>query len=163
MLGKMGNFMRKRFRKLIALEIPRNIQGTLIFHGKKLWKIDSWSMSVRLLCSQSEAIACARRCRSSRLTGWWTRKEESEKMEGQGGGKAQGVADPKKDFHAPLKIGTTALRRTPECRTPECWTTQCRMRRNAECQMPNAEQLKLKEIAGTLKILLPNVSWPNLT
>jgi hypothetical protein len=29
-----------------------------------------------------EAIACARRCQSSRLTGWRTRKELSEKMEG---------------------------------------------------------------------------------
>jgi hypothetical protein len=24
---------------------------------------------------KSEAIACARRCRSSRLAGWWTQKE----------------------------------------------------------------------------------------
>jgi hypothetical protein len=28
---------------------------------------------------KSEAIACARRCRSSRLTRWWTQKESSEK------------------------------------------------------------------------------------
>jgi hypothetical protein len=42
---------------------------------------------------KSEAIA--RRCRSSRLTGWWTQKELSERMEGQGGGEAQGVADQK--------------------------------------------------------------------
>jgi hypothetical protein len=28
---------------------------------------------------KSEAIACARRCRSSRLTRWWTQKEYSEK------------------------------------------------------------------------------------
>jgi hypothetical protein len=28
------------------------------------------------------------------LTGWWTIKESSEKMEGRGGGDAQGVADP---------------------------------------------------------------------
>jgi hypothetical protein len=28
---------------------------------------------------KSEAVACARRCRSSQLTGWWTPKEESEK------------------------------------------------------------------------------------
>jgi hypothetical protein len=31
---------------------------------------------------KSEAIACARRCRSHRLAGWWTQKEYSEKMEG---------------------------------------------------------------------------------
>jgi hypothetical protein len=33
---------------------------------------------------RSEAIACARRYRSSRLTGLWTQKELSEKMEGRG-------------------------------------------------------------------------------
>jgi hypothetical protein len=27
----------------------------------------------------SEAIACARRCRSSQLTGWWTRKNNQKK------------------------------------------------------------------------------------
>jgi hypothetical protein len=43
---------------------------------------------------KSEAIESARRCWSSRLTGWWTRKEKLEKMEGQGGGKAQGVTAP---------------------------------------------------------------------
>jgi hypothetical protein len=47
-----------------------------------------------------EAIACARRCRSSRLTRWWTQKEQSEKMEGQGGVEAQGVADPKKCLYS---------------------------------------------------------------
>jgi hypothetical protein len=31
------------------------------------------------------------------LTGWWRRKELSEKMEGGGGGEAQGVADQKKN------------------------------------------------------------------
>jgi hypothetical protein len=45
---------------------------------------------------KSKAIACAKRCQSSRLTGCWAREEQSEKMEGQGGGEAQGVADPKK-------------------------------------------------------------------
>jgi hypothetical protein len=38
----------------------------------------------------------ARRCRSSRLTRWWTKKNNLKKMEGQGGGEAQGVADPQK-------------------------------------------------------------------
>jgi hypothetical protein len=38
---------------------------------------------------KSEAIACARRCRSSWLTAWWTRKELLEKMEGQEEGEAQ--------------------------------------------------------------------------
>jgi hypothetical protein len=42
---------------------------------------------------KSEAIACARRCRPSRLTRWWTKKNNWKKMEGRGGGKAQGVAD----------------------------------------------------------------------
>jgi hypothetical protein len=32
------------------------------------------------------------------LTEWWTRKELYEKMEGRGGGEAQGVADPKKSI-----------------------------------------------------------------
>jgi hypothetical protein len=45
---------------------------------------------------KSEAIACARRCQSSRSTGWWTRKEQLEKMESKGGGEAQGVPDPPK-------------------------------------------------------------------
>jgi hypothetical protein len=36
-----------------------------------------------------------RRCRSSRLKGWSTQEEQLGKMEGQGGGEAQGVADPK--------------------------------------------------------------------
>jgi hypothetical protein len=45
---------------------------------------------------KSEATACARRYRSSRLTGWWIRKELSGKMEGPGGEEAQGVADPPK-------------------------------------------------------------------
>jgi hypothetical protein len=44
---------------------------------------------------KSEAIAFIRRCRSSLLTGWWTQKEKSEKMEGQGEGEAQRAADPK--------------------------------------------------------------------
>jgi hypothetical protein len=44
----------------------------------------------------SLCVACARRCRSSRLAGWWTQKELSEKMEDQGGGETQGVADPPK-------------------------------------------------------------------
>jgi hypothetical protein len=43
---------------------------------------------------KSEAIACARRCRSSQLTGWWTRKEKYEKIGDQGEGEAQEVADP---------------------------------------------------------------------
>jgi hypothetical protein len=30
---------------------------------------------------KSEAIACVSRCRSSQLTGWWTRKELSEKKQ----------------------------------------------------------------------------------
>jgi hypothetical protein len=38
---------------------------------------------------KSGAIACARSCRSSWLTGWWTRKEQLEKIKGQGGGEAQ--------------------------------------------------------------------------
>jgi hypothetical protein len=43
----------------------------------------------------SEAVACARRCRLSQITGWWTQKELSEKMDGRGGGgEAQGVAAP---------------------------------------------------------------------
>jgi hypothetical protein len=46
----------------------------------------------------SEAIACARRCRASPLTRWWTQKEYSEKMEGQGDGEALRVADPKKNL-----------------------------------------------------------------
>jgi hypothetical protein len=34
-----------------------------------LWEYCHWTM-------KSEAIVCARRCRSSRVTGWWwTRKE----------------------------------------------------------------------------------------
>jgi hypothetical protein len=44
---------------------------------------------------KSEAIAFARRCRSSQLKGWWTRKKIG-KMEVRGGGEAQGVADPPK-------------------------------------------------------------------
>jgi hypothetical protein len=36
--------------------------------------------------------------RSSWLTGRWTRKEYSEKMEGQGRGEAQGVSDKKSSF-----------------------------------------------------------------
>jgi hypothetical protein len=40
---------------------------------------------------KSEAIECARRCHSTWLTEWRTGKEQSEKMEGQGGGEAQGV------------------------------------------------------------------------
>jgi hypothetical protein len=52
---------------------------------------------------KSEAIVCARRCRSSRLTGWWIQKRtRGGKMEGRGGGgEAQGVAPPpqkKKSF-----------------------------------------------------------------
>jgi hypothetical protein len=31
-------------------------------------------------------------------TRWWAWKESSEKMEGQGGGEAQGVIDPTKDI-----------------------------------------------------------------
>jgi hypothetical protein len=45
---------------------------------------------------KSEAIAHARRCRSSRLTRWWTQKRIIRKMEGRGGEEAQGVADPPK-------------------------------------------------------------------
>jgi hypothetical protein len=59
-----------------------------------MYKISKFVYSVRNAGRQT--IACARRCRSSWLTGWWTQKEQAEKMEGQGGGEAQGVADPKK-------------------------------------------------------------------
>jgi hypothetical protein len=47
---------------------------------------------------KSEDIACARRYKSSRLTGWWTQKESSEKMGAQGGGEAQCVAEPQKEL-----------------------------------------------------------------
>jgi hypothetical protein len=55
-----------------------------------------------------EAIACARSCRSSRLTRWWTQNRIIGIMEGQGGGEAQGVADPPKNipplmFHITLE------------------------------------------------------------
>jgi hypothetical protein len=50
---------------------------------------------------KSEVIACARRFRSSRYQGGGS-KRIIGKMEGRGGGEAQGVADPpppkKKDF-----------------------------------------------------------------
>jgi hypothetical protein len=42
-----------------------------------------------------EAIACARRCRSSRLTGWWTRKEQSEKWRAEEEEKHEGSLTPK--------------------------------------------------------------------
>jgi hypothetical protein len=49
---------------------------------------------------KSEAIACTRRCRSFQLTGWWRVVDPKgiigAKMEGRGGGGAQGVADPQK-------------------------------------------------------------------
>jgi hypothetical protein len=45
------------------------------------------------MTEKSEAIACARRWGSSRLTGWWTRKEKSETMEGRGGVDAKGVIE----------------------------------------------------------------------
>jgi hypothetical protein len=43
---------------------------------------------------KSEAIARSRRCWSSWLTRRWTHKRIFEKMEGQGGGEAQGGTDP---------------------------------------------------------------------
>jgi hypothetical protein len=44
---------------------------------------------------KSEAIAFPKRWRSSQLAGWWTKKKNHQKkMEGQGVGEAQGVADP---------------------------------------------------------------------
>jgi hypothetical protein len=48
------------------------------------------------LCILTEKLEA--RCRSSRLTGWWTQKEQWEKMEGRREGDAQGVADPPKMY-----------------------------------------------------------------
>jgi hypothetical protein len=44
------------------------------------------------------SFACARRCRSSWLTGWWIRNRIIWKIEGRGGGEAQGVTDPPKNL-----------------------------------------------------------------
>jgi hypothetical protein len=62
--------------------------------GQLLKRTFSWRKNCHTTV-KSEAIACARRCRSSWLTGWWTRKRRIKKMEEQGGEEAQGVADPK--------------------------------------------------------------------
>jgi hypothetical protein len=45
---------------------------------------------------KSEAIACARRCWSSRLTGWWTRKEKQKKWRAQKEERHKGLLTPKK-------------------------------------------------------------------
>jgi hypothetical protein len=60
---------------------------------------------------KSEAIAFARRCRSSQLTGWGIQKEQSEKIEGQEGGEAQGVAAQKEDIYLYDNNGSKATAR----------------------------------------------------
>jgi hypothetical protein len=53
---------------------------------------------------KSEAISYARRCWSSWLTWWWTRKKIIGKMEGQGGGEAQGVTKPSSPIEKYMSI-----------------------------------------------------------
>jgi hypothetical protein len=50
-------------------ETPNQIRVWSFIH-KKLFSLRNCHVTVN-----SEAIACARRCQSSRLTVWWTRKE----------------------------------------------------------------------------------------
>jgi hypothetical protein len=75
--GKPGSFSR----------VSGHCRGPMLWFQKKM---------PRNVAELSEAIACARRCRSSQLTRRWTKKNNRKKMEGRGGGEAQGVADPKK-------------------------------------------------------------------
>jgi hypothetical protein len=49
---------------------------------------------------KSEAIVCARRCRSSRLTRWWTEKNNREKWRAEEGERHKGSLTPK-----PTKTG----------------------------------------------------------
>jgi hypothetical protein len=61
---------------------------------------------------KSEAIARARRCRSSWLTRRRTKKNNWEKTEDRGGGKAQGVADPKNNNKFKCRIHLTPSARS---------------------------------------------------
>jgi hypothetical protein len=55
-----------------------------------------------LATEKSEDIACARRCRSSRLKQGGGHKKNKRKKEGLGGGEAQEVADPEKNVWGAL-------------------------------------------------------------
>jgi hypothetical protein len=51
---------------------------------------------------KSEAIACARRCWSSRLTRWWTQKDQSEQKWRAEEERGTGVTDQKNKKTVPL-------------------------------------------------------------
>jgi hypothetical protein len=122
------------------------------------------------LCSPRSQRPCAKRCQSSWLTRWWTKKNNQEKKS-QGGGEAQGVANPtptqKKWFSqyafitcsncsylsknlcrhsCHIKFGTTA-----QCCQTECCQTECRQ---TECCFYN-----IRPNVARLNVARPNVAW----
>jgi hypothetical protein len=64
----------------------------------------------------SEAIACARRCRSSRLTRWWTQKNNVKKWRAEEAERHKGFADPTKNSgtRMPGSAGQGSARPPPE-------------------------------------------------
>jgi hypothetical protein len=48
--------------------------------------------------AKSEAIACARRCQSSLLTRWWTKKNNCKKWRDEEEGRHKGFSDHTKTF-----------------------------------------------------------------
>jgi hypothetical protein len=82
--------------------IGENWAGRLLPSLLKEWSLISDEKPIVLFerhchaTEKSEAIACARRCRSSRLTGRWTQKNYQKKGRAEQEERHKGLATPKK-------------------------------------------------------------------